>query len=239
MKDSRRACGRGGSPAKPCSVPSASRCTATSGWTIRCSVRPWRLTSIVTESTRNGMSSLTISIDRVGRLPAVLRDRRVEHAHPRPAGLALAREAPVRQRRAVQVGHLPFGQVFGVDLAEVVRCECGERFGCVDGHLGADQLDNLVQPLGPALRFHAWLFFHACLQSGYRCLEPSSLMTSACARRSPARAAARAAGLQDGSSDAVPQSRQPARRYASSPDCGRRCSDRRSSLPVPRRAGSS
>ena len=60
MNDSRRA----PSPAAgatPVSVPSAARATVTIGWMMRCSVSPWRLTSIVTESTRNGMSSLTIS----------------------------------------------------------------------------------------------------------------------------------------------------------------------------------
>ena len=42
--------------------------------------------------------------DRVRRLPAVLLDRRVEHAHAGVAGLTFAREVPVRKRRAVQVG---------------------------------------------------------------------------------------------------------------------------------------
>ena len=45
----------------PISVPSA-RFTRMIGWTMRCRVSPWRFTSIVTESTRNGMSSLTISM---------------------------------------------------------------------------------------------------------------------------------------------------------------------------------
>ena len=49
------------SGASDISVPSAARTTPTIGWMIRCSVRPCRLTSIATESTRNGMSSLTIS----------------------------------------------------------------------------------------------------------------------------------------------------------------------------------
>ncbi len=61
MKDSRWA-SAAPSGAMPVSVPCSSRCTATIGWTMRCSVRPCRLTSIETESTRNGMSSLTISM---------------------------------------------------------------------------------------------------------------------------------------------------------------------------------
>jgi hypothetical protein len=44
------------------SRPPASRSTAKMGCTIRCSVNPRRLISVVVESTRNGMSSLTISI---------------------------------------------------------------------------------------------------------------------------------------------------------------------------------
>ena len=43
------------------SSPAASRTVRSTGWITRCRVRPWRFTSIVTESTRNGMSSLTIS----------------------------------------------------------------------------------------------------------------------------------------------------------------------------------
>ncbi len=60
MNDSRLPAGES-SGSTPINVPSA-RFTRMIGWTIRWSVSPWRFTSIVTESTRNGMSSLTISM---------------------------------------------------------------------------------------------------------------------------------------------------------------------------------
>ena len=41
--------------------PSSSRRTAMTGWMIRCTPKPPRFSSIVTESMRNGMSSVTIS----------------------------------------------------------------------------------------------------------------------------------------------------------------------------------
>ena len=84
----------------PSSVPSASRSTATIGWMIRCSVRPWRLTSIVTESTRNGMSSLTISmIVCVDCQPCSSIDR-IEDAHARRApARACARNSSATARR--------------------------------------------------------------------------------------------------------------------------------------------
>ncbi|MNL06779.1 hypothetical protein D3C87_1274270 [compost metagenome] len=43
-------------------VPLASRQMLKTGWMVEWSVRPSRLISIVIESTRNGMSSLTISM---------------------------------------------------------------------------------------------------------------------------------------------------------------------------------
>ena len=46
--------------AMPSRRPAASRCTRTIGCTTRCNPRSWRSSSIVTESTRNGMSSFTI-----------------------------------------------------------------------------------------------------------------------------------------------------------------------------------
>ena len=47
----------------PSNWPWASRCTSNSGCTIQCAVRPLRFTAMVTESTRNGMSSCTIWIE--------------------------------------------------------------------------------------------------------------------------------------------------------------------------------
>jgi hypothetical protein len=45
----------------PQQASGSARRTAMTGCTMRCRVNPCRFTSIVTESTRNGMSSLTIS----------------------------------------------------------------------------------------------------------------------------------------------------------------------------------
>ena len=62
IQDSRRAPSSGSPAARmPCSRPLASRLTFRIGCTTRCTVRPWRLTSAVTLSTRKGMSSVTIS----------------------------------------------------------------------------------------------------------------------------------------------------------------------------------
>ena len=65
--------------------------------------------------------------DRVRRLPAVLLDRRIEDAHAGVAGLALAREVPVRQRRAVQVGRRALREVLGIDLPEIAGDEALEH----------------------------------------------------------------------------------------------------------------
>ena len=43
------------------SSPASSRRTTTTGWMGRWMTRPWRFSSMATESTRNGMSSVTIS----------------------------------------------------------------------------------------------------------------------------------------------------------------------------------
>jgi len=44
------------------SVPRTSRFTTNCGWITRCMLRPWTPSDAVTESTRNGMSSVTISM---------------------------------------------------------------------------------------------------------------------------------------------------------------------------------
>ena len=69
------------------------------------------------------------------------------------AGLALAREVPVRQRRAVQVGRLPLEQVFGIDLAVVARDECLAASRAARGAtLAPTQLGDFVEPLALTLR---------------------------------------------------------------------------------------
>ena len=75
--------------------------------------------------------------DRVRRLPAMFFDRRIEHAHPRASRVALAREIPVRQRRAVQVRGLPLGEVLRVELAEVALDEGLQRLALFRRDLGA------------------------------------------------------------------------------------------------------
>ena len=62
-----------------CSAPVMSRTTSKLGWMTRCTSRSWRESSMVSESTRNGMSSIDHLDDGVpaGR-PAVLGERRGE-----------------------------------------------------------------------------------------------------------------------------------------------------------------
>ena len=78
-------------------------------------------------------------LDRgVRRLPAVLLERRVVHAHTRLAALAVAPERPVRQRGAVEVDRLAAVQV-GRRRAPVIAAH--ERLGL--GHLvGRDPLSD-------------------------------------------------------------------------------------------------
>ncbi len=66
--------------------------------------------------------------DRMRRLPAAFLKRRIECPHPRVACLALAREVPVRECSAVEIGQLPLGEILRVDLAVVHAHERLERF---------------------------------------------------------------------------------------------------------------
>ena len=125
----------------------ASRCTRITGCMIRCIVSPWRFTSIVIESTRNGMSSLTISITVCVDCQPCLLQPRVVHAQLRRAAREDAREMPVRQRRAVQVGQRAFQQVFGRDLAVVLARELGRLLGLVGGQPVADAIRQLRHQL--------------------------------------------------------------------------------------------
>ena len=85
------------------SRPVASRRTANCGCTTRCSARPCWPSSAVTESTRNGMSSVTISTHGVAGRPAVLVDGRGEDPDVRRTDRSLLGERLVAQRRAEQV----------------------------------------------------------------------------------------------------------------------------------------
>ena len=89
--------------------------------------------------------------DRVRRLPAVLLDRRIEDAHAGVARLALAREVPVRQRRAVQVGRRALGEVLGIDLAEVADDEALEHVALHRRRPGPHQPEHEVELLRPAV----------------------------------------------------------------------------------------
>ena len=96
------ASGRSASPGSSTSTsePSASRRTRITGWITRSIAVPLALaSSIVTESTMNGMSSLTISIDGVRRLPAVLLEVGVVDADLRSPGVGAGRGASARAPR--------------------------------------------------------------------------------------------------------------------------------------------
>ena len=83
--------------------------------------------------------------DRMRRLPAMLLERRIEDPDPGATRLAFAREIPVRQCGAVEVGRFPLGKILRVDVPVVARGEIlhhGTLRGC---HLGADELNDLVQ----------------------------------------------------------------------------------------------
>ncbi len=104
--------------------------------------------------------------DRVRRLPAMLLDRRIEHAHAHVAGLALARKVPVRQRRAVQIRRLPLRQVLRVDLAEIALDDRLERLALFRRNLRADQRVDLAHALRAAIRFDRVRFHFRWLRCG-------------------------------------------------------------------------
>ena len=105
IHDSCRVPGRlGGLAARresPADWPCASRCTASTGCTIRCSDRPWRLISMVVLSTRKGMSSLTTSITEWREAQPCSATRRADHPHQGRAGAGARRRtarAPATRR---------------------------------------------------------------------------------------------------------------------------------------------
>ena len=109
-----------------CSRPSASRRTESTGWMIRWTPQPRRFSSMLTESMRNGMSSVTISTAVcVDCQPCVL-EARVVDAHLRRPGRALAREVEVAERQAVEVERVALGHVLRRDPAVELA---GERLG--------------------------------------------------------------------------------------------------------------
>jgi hypothetical protein len=81
---------------------------------------------------------------RVRRLPAMLVQPRVVDAQLGRAAGEAAREVPVRQRCAVQVGDRPLGQVIGRNLAVVLARELGGLDGLIGGQLGAHEPGNLL-----------------------------------------------------------------------------------------------
>ncbi len=89
--------------------------------------------------------------DRVRRLPAVVLDRRIEDAHPGVARLALAGEVPVRERRAIEIGRRPLGEILGIDLAEVTDDETLERVAPHRRRPGPHQPEHEVELLRPAV----------------------------------------------------------------------------------------
>ena len=105
IHDSRVACASGSSARSSCSAcsrPCASRCTTSTGCTIRCSDRPWRLISMVVRVHQEGHVVVDHLDHRVARGPALLGQRRADDAQPRRCpGCARRRTArPTAARRA-------------------------------------------------------------------------------------------------------------------------------------------
>ncbi len=85
--------------------------------------------------------------DRVLRLPAVLLDRRVEHAHARASRVALACEIPVRKRRPVEVGRRSLFQILRVDLCVVAGDESLQRRPQLRRNPRGDEPCDFILPL--------------------------------------------------------------------------------------------
>ena len=88
--------------------------------------------------------------DRVRRLPAVLLDRWIEDTDAGVRRIAPAREVPVRQRGAVQIGRRPFGEIFGIDLTVVAQDERRERIALLGGDLRLHQPEHFLEALRAA-----------------------------------------------------------------------------------------
>ena len=81
------------SPSKPVSRPDGSRVTVNTGCTTRRTSTPRSASSPITESSRNGMSSLTISITEMWRSSSLAPAGRHRDPQLRRAGVALGEEA--------------------------------------------------------------------------------------------------------------------------------------------------
>ena len=82
---------------------------------------------------------------RVRRLPAMLGDGGIEHPHLGVPGVALVRELPLRDRRAVKVGRRAIGEVLGVRLAEIALDERGQLVALAAGGLAADEVQDFIE----------------------------------------------------------------------------------------------
>ena len=129
----------------PRARPPASRSTAKIGCTIRCSVRPWRLISVVVESTRNGMSSLTIWITEC-------RDAQPSSATEGLKTRTLAcparapRQLPVRQQRTEQVLGRTSARSSSSSRLKVLARETFEHRSPLGGHMGRGEREDGIEP---------------------------------------------------------------------------------------------
>ncbi len=103
-----------------CSAPAMSRTTSKFGWMTTCTPRSWRDSSMVSESTRNGMSSTTTSTTEcpLADQPCSLSVGR-ERAHLRGALRAVERQLVVRREGAVHVDVGAVDDVLGSDVSVV------------------------------------------------------------------------------------------------------------------------
>src|SRR6202049_3537268 len=78
-------------------------------------------------------------------------DRRVEHAKTHASWIALAREIPVRQRRAVEVRGLALAEVLRIELAKVLLNKTLEQTALLGRNLGSDKLEDVLETLHAAV----------------------------------------------------------------------------------------
>ena len=112
--------------------------------------------------------------DGVRRLPAVLLDRRIEHAHAGVARLALPREAPVRKRGTVEIGGRPLGEVLRIDLPEIADDEALEHVALDRRRPGTHQSEHGIELPCPAV---VRMGVHRRLQAFAVAILPRSALT--------------------------------------------------------------
>ena len=95
--------------------------------------QPWRCSSVVTESSRNGESSTTMSTIECGQCHPSASTSGVEILTLAVPGRALAAELEVAEGGAEEIGRLAVGEVVGRHVGEVRLDELAQRWVSVSG----------------------------------------------------------------------------------------------------------